>query len=389
MAGDTHDWCVVCLGLHHVQAALSGLSTCSHCDGPGLKVLPFQISLGSTNLHEMYGCSSVPVAAPGRLCAKLPGRLAGISAITDSSMLSPWPRAKSSKQPGLTHESPKECFDPLPTNNLFGDRSGFSRYEGTTVSPTFSVIKVMPSPLQSRSYSDGEFVPQTFGSSGGSIPCNPSRLTQHAPISMVDKKPKYLSRCHQHRTISVTRGCVLTLKTWTSSKFLRKGVWLGTCFRRETVTTDASLTSWRAVCQGRPAHGTWTEAHRGWHINRLELLAVFLKTNIFNFSEWQSCVSQDGQHNELCHIWITKEDYALAPYAGRRGMSCGGFCRSERFTSRSTWTSERTCSWDQVWRKGNGGCTLKRWAAYGKCLEKRKWTYSHWARLRIACYGSS
>ncbi len=231
----------------------------------------------------MYGCSSVPVAAPGRLCAKLPGRLAGISAITDSSMLSPWPRAKSSKQPGLTHESPKECFDPLPTDNLFGDRSGFSCYEGTIVSPMCSVIKVMPSPLQSRSDSDGEFVPQTFGSSGGSIPCNPSRLTQHAPISMVDKKPKYFSRCHPHRTISVTRGCVLTLKTWTSSKFLRKGVWLGTCFRCETVTTDASLTGWGAVCQGRPAHRTWTEAHRGWHINRLELLAVFLALQHFEF----------------------------------------------------------------------------------------------------------
>ncbi len=171
----------------------------------------------------------------------------------------------------------------------------------------------MPSPLQSRSDSDGEFVPQTFGSSGGSIPCNPSRITQHSPISMVDKKPKYLSRCHPHRTISVTRGCVLTLKTWTSSKFLRKGVWLGTCFRCETVTTDASLTGWRAVCQGRPAHGTWTEAHRGWHINRLELLAVFLKTKMFYFSKRPSCVSQDGQHNGLCHIWITEEDYALAP----------------------------------------------------------------------------
>ncbi len=51
----------------------------------------------------------------------------------------------------------------------------------------------MLSPLQSRSYSDGEFVPQTFGSNGGSVPCNPSRLTPHAPISMVDKKPKDFS----------------------------------------------------------------------------------------------------------------------------------------------------------------------------------------------------
>ncbi len=88
----------------------------------------FRISPGSTNLHEMHGRSSGPVVAPGRSCAKLSGRLAGISQITDSSTLSPRSHAKSSKKPGLTHKSLKECFDPLPTDNLFGDRSGFSSY---------------------------------------------------------------------------------------------------------------------------------------------------------------------------------------------------------------------------------------------------------------------
>ncbi len=139
----------------------------------------------------MHGRSSGPVAAPGHPCAKLPGRLADISA--DSSTLSSRSRTKSFRQPGLTHESPKECSDPLPTDNLFGDRSGFSRDEGMIVSPARSVIHVMPSPLQSRSYSDGEFVPQTFGFNGSSVPFNPSRLTSHAPISMVDKKPKDFS----------------------------------------------------------------------------------------------------------------------------------------------------------------------------------------------------
>ncbi len=109
----------------------------------------------------------------------------------------------------------------------------------------------------------------------------------HAVLVLTDfnggqKSQRISPRCHPHQTISVTRRCVLTLKTWTSSKFLRGGVRLGACFRRETVTTDASLTGWGAVCQGRPAHGTWTEAQRGWHINRLELLAVFLALQHFS-----------------------------------------------------------------------------------------------------------
>ncbi len=46
-AGDTHDRCVVCLGLRHAQAALSGLSTCSHCDGLRLKVLCSRVEVFS------------------------------------------------------------------------------------------------------------------------------------------------------------------------------------------------------------------------------------------------------------------------------------------------------------------------------------------------------
>ncbi len=44
--------------------------------------------------------------------------------------------------------------------------------------------------------------------------------------------------------------------------------------------------------------------------------------------------------------------------------------------------------WIFAWRKGNGGCTLKRGAAYGECLEKQKWTYSRRTWLCIACYGA-
>ncbi len=47
MPGDTHDTCVMCLGLHHAQAALSGLSICSHCDGLRLKVLRSRVKVFS------------------------------------------------------------------------------------------------------------------------------------------------------------------------------------------------------------------------------------------------------------------------------------------------------------------------------------------------------
>ncbi len=43
-AGDTHDRC---LGLHHVLAALSCLSTCPHCEGLRLKVLCSRVEVFS------------------------------------------------------------------------------------------------------------------------------------------------------------------------------------------------------------------------------------------------------------------------------------------------------------------------------------------------------
>ncbi|XP_016150619.1 uncharacterized protein [Sinocyclocheilus grahami] len=51
--------------------------------------------------------------------------------------------------------------------------------------------------------------------------------------------------------------------------------------RITTVTMDASLTGWGAVHQRRPVGGVWTEVHRGWHINRLEMLAVLLALKQF------------------------------------------------------------------------------------------------------------
>ncbi len=116
----------------------------------------FRISPGSTNLHEMHGRSSGSVAAAGCSSAKLPGRLLLAQLQT---------QARSHRDLMLNHliawayaQILKRVFDPLPTDNLFRDRSGFSRDEGTIVFPTHSVFHVMPSPLQSRSYSDGEFV---------------------------------------------------------------------------------------------------------------------------------------------------------------------------------------------------------------------------------------
>ncbi len=51
---------------------------------------------------------------------------------------------------------------------------------------------------------------------------------------------------------------------------------MGAFHRRHMITTDASMMGWSAVIEGRPASGEWTGEFLSWHINCLELRAVFL-----------------------------------------------------------------------------------------------------------------
>ncbi len=56
---------------------------------------------------------------------------------------------------------------------------------------------------------------------------------------------------------------------------------LGASCRRKMLTTDASLTGWGAISEGRSSQGLWKDHHLSWHINRLDMLAVFLALKNF------------------------------------------------------------------------------------------------------------
>ncbi len=83
------------------------------------------------------------------------------------------------------------------------------------------------------------------------------------------------------RLIRVSRSCCRPLLMWRDPVFLRSGVRMGAIHRRHMITTDASMTGWGAVFEGRPASGEWKEEFLSWHINCLELRAVFLALKYF------------------------------------------------------------------------------------------------------------
>ncbi len=76
--------------------------------------------------------------------------------------------------------------------------------------------------------------------------------------------------------VAITPECRQTFSPWSDPLFLRAGVALEQVSRHAVVFTDASATGWGATCNGQAVSGVWTGPQRHWHINCLELLAVYL-----------------------------------------------------------------------------------------------------------------
>ncbi|XP_073668191.1 uncharacterized protein [Paramisgurnus dabryanus] len=107
--------------------------------------------------------------------------------------------------------------------------------------------------------------------------------------------------------ITVTNGCMRALRPWFDPNLFSGGAQLGLVTRRKVVTTDASLTGWGALCDGVPASGSWPESERLWHINRLELKAVFLAL--------QSFATLIGGH----HVLVRTDNTTVVSYINRQG----------------------------------------------------------------------
>ncbi len=120
------------------------------------------------------------------------------------------------------------------------------------------------------------------------------------------------------RLIRVSRSCCRHLLMWRDPVFLQSGVRMGAIHRRHMITTDASMTGWGAVFEGRPASGEWKEEFLFWHINCLELRAVFLALKYFLpvLGEYHIIVGQYGgciPHKPPMRFKVAHPGQACAP----------------------------------------------------------------------------
>ncbi|XP_048017809.1 uncharacterized protein LOC125249543 [Megalobrama amblycephala] len=109
----------------------------------------------------------------------------------------------------------------------------------------------------------------------------PFGLLHMRPLQWWLRTRGFSPRGNPFRTIKVTRRCLRALAVWKKPWFLSQGPVLGAPCRRKMLTTDASLTGWGAIMSGRSAQGLWGDHHRSWHINQLEMMAVFRALKYF------------------------------------------------------------------------------------------------------------
>ncbi len=114
-------------------------------------------------------------------------------------------------------------------------------------------------------------------------------------------------RANPQRQIRVTRQGLRTLSMWFRPRFLTLGPTLGPCCRRKMLTTDASLTGWGAVLDGRPAQGIWRGHLLEWHINCLEMMALFRALKYFL------------QQLRGYHVLVRVDNTAVVSYINHQG----------------------------------------------------------------------
>ncbi len=81
--------------------------------------------------------------------------------------------------------------------------------------------------------------------------------------------------------IAVSLGCIEALRPWHNPDLFSRGGSPGLgnvacCGHNRRINSR-----WGVVCEGMPTSGLWSEPQSPWHINRLELEAVFLALKDF------------------------------------------------------------------------------------------------------------
>ncbi len=272
--------------------------------GPALRP-----GFGPEDIYQMHGCCTGPFEAPGHPCTELSGRLAHSGSFQGASESSQGYRSRPHPF-SWPYERQEECAPPISTNCI----SRKVRLDSVQMQARLAPARIPVFTACLARFKLGHHVSvgtcrRLLGLMAAASPVLPLGLLHMRPFFWWMKELRLHPTVPATRLVRVSRSCCRHLLMWRDPVFLRSGVRMGAIHRRHMITTDASMTGWGAVFEGRPASGEWKEEFLFWHINCLELRAVFLALKYF--------LPVLGEH----HVIVRTDNMAVVSHINRQGGS--------------------------------------------------------------------
>ncbi len=273
--------------------------------GPALRP-----GFGPEDIYQMHGCCTGPFEAPGHPCTELSGRLGHSGSFQGASESSQGYRSRPHPFSWPQYERQEECAPPISTNCI----SRKVRLDSVQMQARLAPARIPVFTACLARFKLGHHVSvgtcrRLLGLMAAASPVLPLGLLHMRPFLWWMKELRLHPAVPATRLVRVSRSCCRHLLMWRDPVFLQSGVRMGAIHRRHMITTDASMTGWGAVFEGRPASGEWKQEFLFWHINCLELRAVFLALKFF--------LPVLGEH----HVIVRTDNMAVVSHINRQGGS--------------------------------------------------------------------
>ncbi len=229
----------------------------------------------------MRRCSPGTSSASGYSHYELYRRLVDFSSVASVGSSASRCRSCQHEKLGLRLKRQEKCAFSFTEDHFPGRDMGLNVDAGAPVTGTFRVHPVGCGKNKARPVTHFQTVSETVRSYGSSIQGDTFGLLHMRPLQWWLRTKGFSPRGNPFCMIKVTRRCLRDLVMWKKPWFLSQGPMLGASCRRKMLTTDASLTGWGAISEGRSSQGLWKDHHLSWRINRLDMLAVFLALKNF------------------------------------------------------------------------------------------------------------